>query len=540
MPRVPTLTPQVQIQAPNVPAPQIARPPEEAFGGGVARAAQGLASQAEKSATVFANHLIDLQQKEDERNALELQNRFQIELQDTLTNAEPDETGIAKGFLSRQLNQANGSVMQYDETARQIKRKYMEQPVAPFLRDKFSETLNAHLTAGREQVVRHEASQRDASAKQALKTNMDATVAAAAAVRSPEDLAPLVASATRNYASMAIRIGLDPATVDLNSKVYAGLITKSAIDGVIETDPRQAQNILDGMKGSITPSDAAALQKMVDGKVIHEESLRVWNTVSGMRLGDGNSDIAAMERYVYKLPVSAEKRDQIFSYVKSKAAVEDAIRKDQIAANDRAFANEVIQGFGKGLTYDDANIIAVRYGRDANDIATKQNEIKELYTGSVQPFDTWINKQPEEVQGAWAYAVETVKGKYGTKTGRIEGYPNKVKLADAAISELKQQAIGKSATEIRDIVNEKMSKVVVSPGWFWDTTEVGWKVDAGTRSLYAAELAQLEKTYGATVVSQARQAIIKHNLRPNAPQIPLVPDNIKAIIEKRFSNANKS
>ena len=525
MPRVPVLEERVAIGAPNVPVKQPLRPPAEAFGADVQAANARLGQQIQKTGQVAFDHVLEFQQRADEQAAIELQNKFQIDLQGQLTSTENDKDGTPKGFLSRKMNQAAGSTIQFDEAARAVKKQYLEAAPGPTQRARLNQFFSAHLTNAREQVIRHEAAQGRAAFDSSFKASQDLAIGAAAGLADAESVGRAITAAQQSAGPAYRHHGLGEAEISAANQELAGKITESALTALIERDPKAAQDVLNGNKASLSPLVAVKMQTVIEGKMIHDQQAAAWDAVSGFRLSTGEMDIAKVHKYVDGLEVPEERKAKIFSFVHSMSNVANAELKSQRESAEREFTNNLVTQHSKGLPYQDALAQAARFGYDATDIANKQNTVTELYTGKVNSFDTWINKQPEATQGAWSYAEETIKGKYGTTQKRVPGYANPVKLADAAITELKQDALGKTPEQIRELVNKKLEKVVIKPGWLWDTKGEGWKVDAGLRQGLAEATSLLEKDYGAARVGQARTYLMRNS-------IPITPLNLKKILDQ--------
>lgn len=528
MPKIPVLQPSVSPRPVEAPVPQVLRPPEEAFGGEVQAAKAGLAQQVQKTSDLAFRRLVEIRQRDDEQNALDTITKFQTDLQNKLNDNTVDESGKPKGYLQRQLGQARGSVPEFDATAQELKKQYMDTVMAPELKTQVQKTLDVHLTTAREQVLHHEANQREQDFRNSLDANIKTNIAAAASISHPlamlDSIKAAQAAATGGY----MHLGMDPQTVEVNNRALAGEMVKSSVLTLIEQDPKKAQDMLNVTRGTIPANAITELQKTIDGKMIHEKQLDTWNVVSNFKLSDGMVDTEKAVSYIMKMPLQADEKEQVLHFVHGMISVSNSELHQQREATDRSFTNDLVTQQSKGLPYQDALLMAAKYGRDATDIADKQNTVTELYTGKQNAFDTWIHKQPEATQAAWAYAEETIKGKYGTNMGTVPGYPNSVKLADAAINELKQGALGKTPDQIRQLVNDKLKEVAVGPGliWrnIWPSKDQAWKVDAGVRQGLSTAVSQLEKDYGVDHVSQARQFLIRN-------QQPITPRNLKAVLD---------
>jgi hypothetical protein len=531
MPKVPVYQPQVQTRTETAIQPVEAAPVEAAFGANVQAATERLGEQVQKTGSVLGNRVIEMQQREDDKALLQTQAAFQADLQNTLNNPETDENGRPKGYLQRNLASAQGSTIEFDQLAPQLKQKYMQMAKGPAMQLELDKALSTHLMTARDQVSKNEGNQLDADFKQTAAATLDAIPGQAARLEDPVHVADFIKVGQSNADIIYKRLGYSPQQIEFAKEKLAGEALKAAVAGNLETSPVKARAILEANKGLI-PNNIdniqTTLDKQIDGKIIHDQELAVWDQVKGRRLSNGMIDIEAGQKYVNALTVSAERKQQLMTSVRSMASVADTEMKQKIEANDRDFTNSLISAQSKGLPYQDALILAAKHGRDATDIAQKQKDVTDLYTEKTNAFDTWIKKQPEATQAAWAYTEETVKGKYGNSVSDVPGYPNKVNLAAAALTELKQDSLGKSPDQIRSIVNEKMKNVVVKPGWLWDTKDTGWKADAGLRQGLSVATSQLEKDYGADRVSQARLYLTRH-------QVPITPRNVKAVLDKALN-----
>lgn len=529
MPRVPLADNRVQVNTPNIVNPvQTPAPPQEAFGVGTQQAVQNLGQAIEKVGTVAGKHLIQMEQRESQRIALEIQNNFHDEINKTLEDTETDDQGVPKGYLNRKMNQANGASVQFDAQAQAIYQKYKAMQTSPELRNQMDETLRSTLGSARERVIRHEASERDSAAKIATETFITKSTNAAAVAPDSIELSNIISSTQGNYAAMMAKSGLSQEDIAVRGSTLAGNMTKAAVEQNLETNPLRAKKMLEDMNRKHGPlPNYADLKKTVDGKIDFETELAIWNKVKDFKRADGTVDSKAAEEYVYKLPLTAEKKQKFASYVNARASVADANLREAITANDRSYANELVQLHAKGASFDEALALATQRGRDMNDITEKQEQARQLFAGKESAFDTWVKSMPQEYQSAAEYAEQVFKSTYPQKndTVRIKGAPEKMQGAIAAIEEFKQQAIGKSPSQMRQLANEMVKDVVVKPGMFWDTKEISWKVSAENRLSIAQATAKLENDYGVDRVARAKSRLRREGIDVN-------PFNIKALLDK--------
>lgn len=533
MPRVPVLEPTASVKPVEAPAPQAYRPPEESFGGSIAAAKGQLAEQVSKTTGLATDRLIELQRRDDEQQALDVSTKFQTELQNTLQDSTGDENGVPKGFLQRQLGQTKGSVPQYDAIAQELKTKYMGQIVAPELKGQMVKLLDTHLSAGREQVIHHEATQRAADFDQSLKTNMKVAVASVANMDVPLDIMKTLAISQETLHRGLAHQGVDEDTIYFKRRELAGEIVKSAVMGHIEQSATKAEQIFNIFSRLMNPDDAAALKKTIDGKKLYDIVNNVSAVANDFRMSDGMIDRAKLGTYVKGLKLPAEQEYQVMSHVDHLAAVDWTELQQRRQNAEREFTNEVVVAHSQGVPYDQALKIPAKHGWDTTSVANMQAEVTKLYASPEDKFTTWLSRQPEPTQGAWAETVNLVKAKYGSSLGTVAGV--RQKLADAALTELKQAALGKSADQIRQITADKMQKVTIGPGaiWgsIWPDKAPGWKADAELRHGLSQANSLLERDYGPDRVGRAKAFLATSRDKQGRP-IPITPANLKRVLDE--------
>lgn len=533
MPKVPILQPSVATQPTAVPEPQVYRPPEEAFGGDIANAKAALGQQVQRTAQVASQRLIELQQRDAEQQALDLSTKFQTELQTKLHDTELDENGRPKGFLSRQLGQAKGSIPEFDAVAQELKGQYMENVQSPELRVQMNKVLDTHLSSAREQVIHNEATQREADFKNSLDSNMKTNVASAATLSEPVEVLKAIRLAQAQATGGYMHLGMDENTILYNNKALASEMVKSAVMGNLEDNPKKAQAILTAMTPLMNASDIQPLQKTIDGKMLYERIKDVTAVADNMRLSDGLIDRGRVNEYVRSLKLPADEEYSLISHVDHLAMVDYSITMKKRQDAQRDFTNDLVTSQSQGIPYDQALKIPAKYGWDATSIANMQAEVTKIYASPEEKFTTWISRQPQATQGAWAEATNTVKQKYGNSVATIAG--TQQKMADAALTELKQDCLGKSADQIRDIVKTKLDKVTIGPGaiWgnLWPDKETAWKADANLRQGISEANMLLEKDYGADRVGQAK-TFLATSRDKDGRAIPTTPANIKRVLDE--------
>lgn len=519
MPKVPIMSPETTpVQPVSMPTAPVQRPPAEAFGTASAEAQQRQALAVQQSADTIFQRMLEHQQREDEEQVLKLQTQFQTEVQSKLLDSGVDDNGMPKGYLNRQLDQAKGSTSGFDQTAREIKTKYMAMVPSELQKEAMNKILSTHLLSARERVVSHEAAQSQKAFETAFDANLKTTVSNAAGISDPAMLRKYIEASQLASESSWKHVGLGPEATEVAKKGLASEIVKSAITPLIETDPRKAKAIFESSKDQLNPLAAADIETLIDGKMLHEQQASAWNAVKGLHLSTGEVDLALAQKYIDRLNLPQERKDQILSYVHARASIADSELKNHREAISRSFTNQLVLDHSKGVPIEVAYAKAIQAGWDPMSRATLQNEATELYQGKQTSFDTWYSKQPQEIKSAVEWSKQQIENAYPRS--------NKKLMKEGATTELETQWLGKTPAQIRQITTEKLKDVVTAKhNWWFDSKEIGWKVDAETRLAMDLKMGQLEKDYGAMRVSQAKAALAREGL-------PTVPENVKQLLDQ--------
>lgn len=529
MPRVPTLDPRVQVRQTNPAAPVASpAPPPEAFGVGVQQATQQLGGAVENLGTTLGKHVIEMERRASQKNSLEIQNGFYDELDKILNNPETDENGVPKGYLNRKMNQATGAAVSFDQEAQSIYKKYKEMPTSPELRNQMDETLRSTLGSSRERVIRHEAGERDAAAKVATETFIIKSTEQAQHAPDPIDLSNMIDATKGNYAAMLGRSGFSQDDIAVRGRQLAGLMTDASVKNLLETNPMKAKLMLETMEKKHGPfPNYEQMAKAVEGKIIYEQQAAVWDRVKGFTRSDGTANVPAMQAYINKLPITAEKKQQFNTYVNAKASVADANLREAITANDRAYVNEIIDLHGKGADVDEAFALATQRGRDDKDITEKMEQARDLFTGKLGAYDQWVNASGEATQEADKYAKAIFDSTYPKKRAvKLKGSPEKLDAGDAAYREFKLQAINKTPEQMKQLANDMVKNIEITTEHFWQNDDFpAWQVSAENRLALQEAEAKLQNDFGVDRVARAKTRLRREGIDVN-------PFNILKLLEK--------
>lgn len=515
MPKVPTLSPEITpVQAPRVAEPVTLRPPAEAFGAGVQEARAASGDAAIKAGQMIGNRIIEHQQRDDENDVLQKQTQFQADLQNTLINPETDTNDVPKGLLNRQLGQTKGATVEYDQTAQQLKAKYLDSVNGPDQKEMMAKILDNHLINAREQVIRHEADQRDKDFRGTLDTSIKINVQNAASLSDPASVTRAIQAAQISATSGFKHLGLTAADAAAANRNLAGQMVQSAVSGVLEQDPKAAQAILAAHKDVIPATTVAELQKTIDGKLLYNRIQDVTAVAQNFRMADGMIDRSKVDAYVKTLKLPPEQEYQLTSHVEHLANIDYSEQMKRHQDAERSLMNDAVSAQSKGVPYNEALKLSTQYGWDPTSTANMQAQISKLYENPQDKFDYWINKQPQEAISAWSDVQNEIKNKF-PKGQMIEINGQKRDKSEVFTQEMKNDLMGKTADQMRDIAKAKMEKVAVGPASFlgiplpWNSTEVGAFQDAKTKADLSAANIVLERSYGAGKVNMARAKLAK-------------------------------
>lgn len=377
MPKIPVYEQQASVRAPSVSTPSLSGPVQGAFGADVAEANQRLGATMQKAGEVFANHMIELEVKKNEKAVLDANTAYSREAQGILYSKDADDKGRPTGVMLRSLEHADGATSDYDQKMQALKGKYLGVVQNQAQKDALSKLMNQHDVSLRGSVISHEAEQGRASFKNSLESNMKQRTLDAALIKDPALLSQNVATALSDYETGLRRMGTDQATIDLNKKIQASDMVKSAFMPVIEKDYKQAQAMLNNSMAHLPKSTAEELQKAIDGKAFDDVRVNTWTQLSGLKLADGSMNQDLMQKKIFEMNMTTDKKESLWGYVKARAGEEDHQKRLAEVSGDYAFKNDILGMKEKGAKLDDALKIVAnpKYGSSDNVIKSERETI---------------------------------------------------------------------------------------------------------------------------------------------------------------------
>lgn len=147
-----------------------------------------------------------------------------------------------------------------------------------------------------------------------------------------------------------------------------------------------AQKFFDANKENMSAADILNAENALDASKVVGESSDLFDDIQsqkGFKFSDGSINGEAVRKYVMEQAkdegTSDQKALKVLTQVKAMTAEYNRDRYHQIAANERDFANEVVQGRQQGMSLQDALKAAPKWGHDAYDIAQKTAFINATY-----------------------------------------------------------------------------------------------------------------------------------------------------------------
>lgn len=482
----------------------------------------------------IAARAIERQQMEDEKQVLEANNQYQLLKQDTLTSSNTQiDKGTNKevpvGLLNRQLGQAKGAVVEYDQLFAQQKKAFLGTVPGDKQKAALAKLMDQDYISTREQVIRHETAESNRDYELTAKASVDQTVLNAAGIKSPEMIGASINTAVGIQAAVAARLGASPEVFKMQTQAVADQIVASAIEGNLEADPTTSQRILDAHKDRVSPQAAVKMQTVIDGKLLDSRRNEAWSMVSNVTNADGTIDLTRAEAQT-KGWLSAQKAlpvgqaDHVMDYVRQQASVHDAALKDRRDGQTRQFFNDALAMKNGGADYNTAATKLFKekgYGFDNLDREEKNRQLLALFTRDSDFYDAMVKTQTPAQKAAWDDIENMAKSKFPKgKTVQLEGEDFKREKADVFMNEMMRKVLGQPPEQMRKIAADALKEIVVSPHWYGDDKRGVYQLSAEARAGEELKTAALQDAYGQAAVNQARKTFARAGLaNPTAKDI---------------------
>lgn len=262
--RIPLTENRVQRQPQgSINPPNVASAPLQAFGTQVNEANQKLGGAIEQVGEALGEHIIRQQRADQEAKVLENETNYRREIQDLLSSPDLDKDGKPVGVLNRQLAQAQGATTEFDSKATELKNRYVTSANTPFERAKLSESLDHIYSISRDNVIAHEARQRNESYKNILNSNLQERILNAGQISNPKDLLKAIDDGYDTLYAGNNQLGKDGATTAVELSKFSEDIIRSSLGAMVSPDPAPALAYLDATKSALTPTQYDTIKKDV-------------------------------------------------------------------------------------------------------------------------------------------------------------------------------------------------------------------------------------------------------------------------------------
>lgn len=247
-------------------------------------------------------------------------------------------------------------------------------------------------------------------------------------------------------------------------EVTLGQFHKSVIQSMLDKDDPEgvnaAKEYLATHKEEMGGQTYKAARNTFENAETKQLGMDAWDEMKGMRLADGTPDTGKMERQIMadqSLPVA--RKLQIVQFVKARAGEERVQFYQQVASNDRSFADQVTKARTQGVPMATAMNLAEKFSRDPVDRQQKMAYVQTTYgPPSDSDPDTKVNLRERIEMGQASLAdIDTVRGKQLNDQdwmqlrqeyfkAQVEGHTPQMKLVNNQIKELSVQNFGSDRT----------------------------------------------------------------------------------------------
>lgn len=260
---------------PSVSTLQPLRPPEAAFGGGVAEALTRLGETGQKVAGLMVQRAQERQKELTTRDNLNKDTAFGQTLMDVQYSNELDNKGRPVGLLNRKLEQAHGITQEFNQTYSKLRKQLLESVPDAEQQDVLARMLDARFETIKSRVITHEHQQTDESIKLSHESNLAIQETEAAQIQDSPSLLNAIGKAIVTNDAYSRFMGYDEKTAQVKNGEVATKIVKSAVLSTFNTDGLlPAQRLLNDMKDRIPKSSFDDLSKQIeiDAKQITERA----------------------------------------------------------------------------------------------------------------------------------------------------------------------------------------------------------------------------------------------------------------------------
>ncbi len=263
--KIPVYNEQIEKRPANpLSVPSLPTPPEIAFGTGVTQEQRRTGQIVSGLGDMLGKHVIEKQRQEQTNQIIQADTRAKEDLQKVLYDPTPDEKGIPKGVLNRNLSQAKGSTVDFDTKFRELRESHISQFTNPVQIEKFNQLMDQTYLNYRDNVIGHEAGQLKQNDRNILESNLSQRVNEAGSISDPLKLKTEINTGNAILYSGLKDMGTDDDTISLKMNEYTKDMVLSSLKYPLQTNPNQAQYIYSGIKDTIPMGIRADIEKEIE------------------------------------------------------------------------------------------------------------------------------------------------------------------------------------------------------------------------------------------------------------------------------------
>jgi hypothetical protein len=274
--RVPTYQPQVSLDTPNVPRPNLPDPIRAQFGENVVQANQGLADVGSALGKALERRQQEKYQIEQDQLETSAYTQYQMDKQKALLDDEEEEVNVGgrkitrpRGIFNRSLSQTKGATIDFDKWSNEYATKVLGGIQDQDTKAKLASRLANDVITTRASVIKHEL---DEDKKDKVNTQDSAIKLAvnnAFNAKNQKELDILINDGALAAFNKGKILGTDENTTKLEMQKAVSDIVEQSILGNIEKDKTGATSraILESSKNKLSGEAYTALNNKIDSAI---------------------------------------------------------------------------------------------------------------------------------------------------------------------------------------------------------------------------------------------------------------------------------
>ncbi len=274
--RIPQAEASIEPLTPNIPTPQVATPVRGAFGENIAQAQEGFADVGDQIADRIQKHI---EKQKKIKLAVEEESIIRdsrIDSQNKLFDEEIEKVKIdnvdierKKGWLSRKRKNTEGILREYDAYHIKRIRDITEKIKDSETRIRVASRLNTDYINGRDNIVKHEATETRAYNNEELESSLELLTEQSAGAQNSESIKVNINDSKEIVRKLSVLNGWGKDKTELENLKAAGDIVKSSIIGAMIEDKTgaTARHLLNESKDEITEGTRIEIEEAINKQV---------------------------------------------------------------------------------------------------------------------------------------------------------------------------------------------------------------------------------------------------------------------------------